>query len=56
MRAAVASVCALLSPFLLAAALQAQEPERVVRGLDFEGNRAIPDEVLAASPPGSGAS
>ena len=49
MRAAVASVCALLSPFLLAAALQAQEPERVVRGLDFEGNRAIPDEVLAAA-------
>ncbi|MBA3894170.1 MAG: BamA/TamA family outer membrane protein [Gemmatimonadales bacterium] len=49
MRAAVASVCALLSPLLLAASLQAQEPERVVRGLDFEGNRSIPDEVLAAA-------
>jgi outer membrane protein assembly factor BamA len=49
MRAAVAGVCALLSPLLLAATLQAQDPERVVRGLDFEGNRAIPDEVLAAA-------
>lgn len=49
MRAAVASVCALLSPLLLAMTLQAQEPERVVRDLVFEGNRAIPDEVLAAA-------
>ena len=49
MRAAVASVCALLSPLLLAGALQAQEPERVVRNLTFEGNRSIPGEVLAAA-------
>ncbi len=49
MRAAVAGVCALLSPLLLAAALQAQEPERVIRGLDFEGNRAIASEALAAA-------
>ena len=49
MRAAVAGVCGLLSPLLLAAALQAQEPERVIRGLDFQGNEAIADEVLAAA-------
>ncbi len=49
MRAAVAGVCALLSPLLLAGTLRAQEPERVIRGLSFEGNRAIPDEVLAAA-------
>ena len=39
MRAAVAGVCALLWPLLLAATLQAQEPERVIRGLDFVGNQ-----------------
>ena len=55
MRAAVAGVCALLSPLLLAATLQAQagsqlEPtEPVVRGLDFVGNQSITDEVLAAA-------
>ena len=49
MRAAVAVVCGLLSPLLLAATLPAQEPERVIRGLDFEGNKAIADEVLAAA-------
>ncbi|MBA3319213.1 MAG: BamA/TamA family outer membrane protein [Gemmatimonadales bacterium] len=51
MRAAVAGVCGWLSPLLLAATLQAQEPapERVVRGLSFEGNRAILGEVLAAA-------
>jgi outer membrane protein assembly factor BamA len=49
MRAAVAGVCALLSPLLLAATLQAQEPGRVVRRLAFEGNKAITDEVLAAA-------
>jgi outer membrane protein assembly factor BamA len=49
MRAAVAGVCGLLSPLLLAATLQAQDPERVIRGLTFEGNRAIPGEVLAAA-------
>jgi outer membrane protein insertion porin family len=48
MRAAVAGVCALLSPLMLAATLLAQEPERVVRGLDFVGNESIPDEVLRA--------
>jgi outer membrane protein assembly factor BamA len=54
MRAAVAGVCGLLSPLLLAATLQAQTPsaqetERVIRGLAFEGNRAITDQVLAAA-------
>jgi outer membrane protein assembly factor BamA len=49
MRAAVAGVCGLLSPLLLAATLQAQEPERVIRRLDFEGNNAIADQVLAAA-------
>ncbi len=47
MRAAVAAVCGLLSSLLLAATLQAQEPERVVRRLDFAGNQAITDPVLA---------
>ena len=27
----------------------AQEPQRVVRKLDFEGNKAIPDELLATA-------
>jgi outer membrane protein assembly factor BamA len=49
MRAAVAGVCGLLSPLLLAATLLAQAPERVVRSLDFEGNSAILDPVLAAA-------
>ena len=49
MRAAVAGVCALLSALLLTATLQAQEPERVVRGLDFVGNESIPDEVMRAA-------
>ena len=48
MRAAVAGVCALLSPLLLTATLQAQEPERVIRRLDFQGNSSITDEVLRA--------
>ena len=48
MRAAVAGVCALLSPLLLTATLQAQEPERVIRRLDFQGNTSITDEVLRA--------
>ena len=36
---------------LLAAAspLLAQEPQRVVRKLDFEGNRALSDEVLQSA-------
>jgi outer membrane protein insertion porin family len=36
---------------LLAAAspVVAQEPQRIVRRLDFEGNKAIPDEVLASA-------
>jgi outer membrane protein assembly complex protein YaeT len=29
--------------------LAAQEPDRVVRGLQFEGNRTIPDDALAAA-------
>jgi len=49
MRAAVAGVCALLSPLLLAATLQAQVSERVIRDLSFEGNQAITDQVLAAA-------
>jgi outer membrane protein insertion porin family/translocation and assembly module TamA len=59
MRAAVAVVCGLLSPLLLAGTLQAatlqaatlqtQQPGRVVRSLDFEGNKAIAGEVLAAA-------
>jgi outer membrane protein insertion porin family len=49
MRAAVASVCALLSPLLLAVTLQAQEPGPVVRQLDFAGNRSIEEEVLRAA-------
>ena len=49
MRAAVAGVCALLSPLLLTATLQAQEPELVVRQLDFVGNSSIPDEILSAA-------
>src|SRR5687768_4314801 len=48
MRATVAGICALLSPLLLASTLQAQEPERVVRKLDFLGNESITDEVLRA--------
>jgi outer membrane protein assembly factor BamA len=48
MRAAVAGVCALLSPLLLAVTLQAQESELVVRGLDFQGNSSLTDEVLRA--------
>ena len=48
MRAAVAGVCGLLSPFLLAVTLQAQEPEIVVRELGFVGNKSIQDEVLRA--------
>ena len=42
MRAAVAGVCALLSPLLLAATLQAQEPERVVRELSLRGQPGHP--------------
>ncbi|MGH7578672.1 MAG: BamA/OMP85 family outer membrane protein [Gemmatimonadales bacterium] len=49
MRAAVARLCALLSPLILAATLQAQEAELVVRRLDFTGNTSITDEVLAAA-------
>jgi outer membrane protein assembly factor BamA len=52
MRAAVAIVCALLSLLLPAATLQAQattESDLVVRRLAFEGNQALPDEILAAA-------
>jgi outer membrane protein insertion porin family len=50
MRAAVAGLCALLFPLLPAAALQTPAPqERVVRRLDFSGNKAITDQVLAAA-------
>ena len=49
MRAAVAGVCGLLSPILLATTLQAQEADLVVRRLNFEGNASITNEVLAAA-------
>jgi outer membrane protein insertion porin family len=50
MRGAVAVACALL-PFVLLGSrpAAAQEPDRVVRRLAFEGNKAIPDEVLASA-------
>ncbi|HKU61957.1 MAG TPA: BamA/TamA family outer membrane protein [Gemmatimonadales bacterium] len=50
MRGAVAIACALL-PFMLFGSrpVAAQEPERVIRSLKFEGNRAIPDEVIASA-------
>jgi outer membrane protein assembly complex protein YaeT len=47
MKAAVAAGFALLLG--LAAPAPAQEPDRVVRKLSFEGNNAIPDEVLASA-------
>jgi outer membrane protein insertion porin family len=50
MRGAVAVACALL-PFMLFGSrpVAAQEPLRVIRELRFEGNRAIPDEVIASA-------
>jgi len=50
MRGAVAITCALL-PFMLwgTPAVEAQEPPRVIRELRFEGNRSIPDEVIASA-------
>jgi len=47
----VRGVAAVALALLLAAAmpLGAQEPQRVVRQLSFEGNTAIPDEVLASA-------
>ncbi len=47
MRGVAAAALALL--FAAAAPLRAQETSRVVRQLDFEGNRAISDEVLASA-------
>ncbi|MGI9040917.1 MAG: BamA/OMP85 family outer membrane protein [Gemmatimonadales bacterium] len=57
MRAAFARGCGLLPSLVLGAWLAvaapsgvaAQEPERVVRQLDFEGNEAIGDQVLASA-------
>jgi outer membrane protein assembly factor BamA len=46
-RGVAAVACALLCAATLQ--LSAQETPRVVRQLDFEGNRAIPDEVLASA-------
>ena len=50
MRGAVAVACALL-PLLLFGGrpAAAQEPQRVIRELRFEGNRAIPDEIIASA-------
>ncbi len=39
----------LVGALYLAAPLLAQEPQRIVRQLQFRGNRAIPDEVLASA-------
>ncbi len=47
MRGVAAAALALL--LTAAAPLRAQETSRVVRQLDFEGNRAISDEVLASA-------
>ncbi len=47
MRGVAAAALALL--LAAAAPLRAQETSRVVRQLDFEGNRAISDEVLASA-------
>ncbi|HVL18521.1 MAG TPA: POTRA domain-containing protein, partial [Gemmatimonadales bacterium] len=50
MRGAVAVVCALLPLMLFGSRpVAAQEPLRVIRELRFEGNRAIPDEVIASA-------
>ncbi|HET7423366.1 MAG TPA: BamA/TamA family outer membrane protein [Gemmatimonadales bacterium] len=50
MRGAVAVAYALLPLMLFGARpATAQEPERVIRALKFEGNRAIPDEVIASA-------
>jgi outer membrane protein assembly factor BamA len=43
------AAAALALLFAAAAPLRAQETSRVVRQLDFEGNRAISDEVLASA-------
>lgn len=50
MRGAVTAACALL-PLLVFTGqrVAAQEPQRVIRELRFEGNRAIPDEVIASA-------
>ena len=49
--ASVRGVAAVACAWFLAAAVQlaAQDQPRVVRKLDFDGNRAIPDEVLASA-------
>ena len=44
-----ARILSLLGALFFASPLPAQEPQRVVRQLDFIGNRAIPDEVLASA-------
>lgn len=44
-----ARLLCLLGALLLVPPLSAQEPQRVVRQLDFVGNSAIPDEVLASA-------
>lgn len=49
MRAAVAAGLILLLVLAAPAVAGAQEPDRVVRKLDFVGNSAIPDQVLASA-------
>ncbi|HEU5303384.1 MAG TPA: BamA/TamA family outer membrane protein [Gemmatimonadales bacterium] len=48
MRGAVRLLC-LVGALGLATPLPAQEPQRVVRQLEFEGNKTIADEVLASA-------
>lgn len=48
MKGAARLLC-LVGALLLVPPLSAQEPQRVVRQLDFVGNSAIPDEVLASA-------
>ncbi|HEY8257545.1 MAG TPA: POTRA domain-containing protein, partial [Gemmatimonadales bacterium] len=49
MRGAVAAALALAIAATAPTVVSAQNGDRVVRKLDFEGNRAIPDEVLATA-------
>ena len=45
----VGLIVCLLASLSAASSLEAQQPQRIVRQLKFEGNRAIGDEILAAA-------
>jgi outer membrane protein insertion porin family len=49
MRRAAGLLCLLFALLSVSTAVAQQQSQRVVRQLTFEGNRAIPDEVLAAA-------